>query len=87
MGPRGGTAGGGGRWWHLTEGFGHRDALQQAHQGHHGQPGPQVLREGRGTVSGPWGRGRGSEPTVTGQGRHRLVHVWQGCKRCPAVGP
>lgn len=35
-------------WRHLTEGLGHGDALQQAHQRHHGQPGPHVLRGGGG---------------------------------------
>lgn len=42
--------------WAPTKGFSHRDALQETHQGHHGQPGPHALREERGAVSDLWGR-------------------------------
>lgn len=43
---------------HLTKGFGHCDALQETHQGHHGQPDPHALREERGMVSDPLGKDR-----------------------------
>lgn len=46
----------------LTEGLGHCDALQETHQGHHGQPCPHVLREERGWVSGPLGKVRMGVP-------------------------